>query len=747
MPAGHAGKERKRALRRTHGEAPDEAASPGIIPDSSVEPARRLWNFLSLAACKLPLPTLQRLDPILQKLRIPAFMRPARHAPNDLPPPVPRLVPADARNAPGTPFRTDDEYAANDISGDTLGRSIVAAGYALFPHADRDMFGLIISLPRGWSIPGRGALSDRDLPAPALPVEGVELRSRVDSLLSDNAGAELPFPCMHAAADLADTARARHRHVVLKFNPALPAASDGLLHFSFPPDGSIDYAPANGKADFRLTLIPPEKGGKAHILFHSFAVPSPGRHSGIRPQTQLSRGVSLEIRAPESPHRAGANTQAVVNSIRTEILGREATSEAVSLSREATSEAVSLGREATSEATLLDKEAAAAAITLDGNAAPLPSNPGASMDFPPLGKGDMVIGLRFQAPDPSKGRILHQGKPVAANPDGMVTLSGDDFDPARIAFSPTGDWEGTVRVAFAATVKNFYSKEERESSGTVRFTVIAPADRHDGAGGNGVPVLVACPACDTNFSLRDELFKPGRKARCSNCGHVFSLHAGDTSRPNGKGAAHRLDFPRIEETATGNGDSFGLCRELPERNSEGASRRIDLPRIEETEKEDEDASGLCRELIERSGAGFIFASCPTLVHPGDAASCSTFVHPDDVESAPSVDGEAIRTVPRGGILQGHFPFDAVGTPGGILFAGVSAGGGDAVKIGREGIVCRGRFGELRVACNGEFEYEADSDGAGPVWEYFTWSLYGADGRIEEGRLYMAVVGDSAATPL
>ncbi|MDR2669915.1 MAG: zinc-ribbon domain-containing protein, partial [Desulfovibrio sp.] len=658
------------------------------------EPARRLRNFLSLAAGKLSLPTLRHLDPIqrrldliLQKLRMPAFMQPARYVPDDLPPPVPHLVHADAGDAPGTPSRPDDDHAANDISGDTPGRSIIAAGYALFPHAGRDMFGLIISLPRGWSIPGRGALSDRDLPAPALPVESGEFRRRVDSLLSCNADAERLFPCMHAAADLAGAARARHRHVVLKFNPALPAAPDGLLHFSFPPDGRIDYAPAHGKADFRLTLVPPEKGGKAHILFHSFAVPSPGRHSGIRRQTQLSHGASLEIHAPESPRRDGANTRAAVNGIRTEIFG---------------------------------KETAMEAATLDGNAAPLPRNPGASMDFPPLSKGDMVTGLRFQAPDPSKGRIVHRGKPVAVTPDGIVTLSGDDFDPAGIAFSPTGDWEGTVRVDFAATIKNFYSKEERESPGTVRFTVVAPVNRPGGAGGDdggdgdNAPALVTCAKCDTTFSLPGEQFKPGKKLRCSNCGHVFSLYAGETFRPDGGSEAHRSDPTRTEETA------------LP--GSRFVFGESGLPRIEETATDCEDSSGLWREPAERYGAGFASSSCAALVHPDDAAS------------APSVDGEAIRTVPRGGILHGHFPFDEVGTPGGMRFAGVSAGGGDAVKIDRQGVVCRGRFGELRVACNGEFEYEADRDGVGPVWEYFTWSLYGEDGRIEEGRLYVAVVG-------
>ncbi len=36
-------------------------------------------------------------------------------------------------------------------------------------------------------------------------------------------------------------------------------------------------------------------------------------------------------------------------------------------------------------------------------------------------------------------------------------------------------------------------------------------------------MIIACPKCDTSFSLPDELFRPGRKARCSHCGNVFPM--------------------------------------------------------------------------------------------------------------------------------------------------------------------------------------------------------------------------------
>ena len=36
-------------------------------------------------------------------------------------------------------------------------------------------------------------------------------------------------------------------------------------------------------------------------------------------------------------------------------------------------------------------------------------------------------------------------------------------------------------------------------------------------------MIVACPQCETKFDIPDDKYRPGRKARCSNCGNVFPL--------------------------------------------------------------------------------------------------------------------------------------------------------------------------------------------------------------------------------
>jgi hypothetical protein len=359
-----------------------------------------------------------------------------------LSPPVPHSVAADpdrtlhavaercADNLAGDP---GDGLAGSGVNGETY-----VAGHALFPCKGCDLCGLVVTLPKGWSIPGRGLLSDDDLPAD-FPISAAELRRSVKAVLSGPDSLAL-FPCMHATAELADTIQAGHYHVTLKFDPTLPAATDGLLHFSFPPECGIDYAPATGKADFRLTLIPPEHANDARILFHSFAAKTPDRQTGIRRRTLLSYGAFLDV--PASSCRDNDGTGTARKSLRTEILN--------------------------------GNPPADAGFRVDGAARPRRA-PAAGMDFPPLLKGDRVIRLRFRAPDPDRGRISYRGRPVDANADGVVDLGGEDFDPACVSFSPVGHWTGTVRLIFAATVKNFFSKEEREAIGTVCFTVAAPA--------------------------------------------------------------------------------------------------------------------------------------------------------------------------------------------------------------------------------------------------------------------------------
>lgn len=36
-------------------------------------------------------------------------------------------------------------------------------------------------------------------------------------------------------------------------------------------------------------------------------------------------------------------------------------------------------------------------------------------------------------------------------------------------------------------------------------------------------MIVVCPRCETHFDIPEEKYRPGRKARCSNCGNIFPL--------------------------------------------------------------------------------------------------------------------------------------------------------------------------------------------------------------------------------
>lgn len=62
-------------------------------------------------------------------------------------------------------------------------------------------------------------------------------------------------------------------------------------------------------------------------------------------------------------------------------------------------------------------------------------------------------------------------------------------------------------------------------------------------------MLIVCPRCETTFTLSDELFKQGKKARCSNCGLVFPMTAPE-SEP-GAPAAKREAFSQENSRAQG----------------------------------------------------------------------------------------------------------------------------------------------------------------------------------------------------
>ena len=54
-------------------------------------------------------------------------------------------------------------------------------------------------------------------------------------------------------------------------------------------------------------------------------------------------------------------------------------------------------------------------------------------------------------------------------------------------------------------------------------------------------MIIACPKCETTFSLADELYKPGKKARCSQCGNIFPM-------PEEAEEDFDDDFPPLEDS-------------------------------------------------------------------------------------------------------------------------------------------------------------------------------------------------------
>ncbi len=86
-------------------------------------------------------------------------------------------------------------------------------------------------------------------------------------------------------------------------------------------------------------------------------------------------------------------------------------------------------------------------------------------------------------------------------------------------------------------------------------------------------MIVHCPSCETQFSVPDELYKPGRKARCSSCAHVFPLPELPGSAP----AAPPEPVPPVEPAPV-----FSIPEPL-----EDDFREPDAPIYEETRDDDE----------------------------------------------------------------------------------------------------------------------------------------------------------------
>lgn len=85
-------------------------------------------------------------------------------------------------------------------------------------------------------------------------------------------------------------------------------------------------------------------------------------------------------------------------------------------------------------------------------------------------------------------------------------------------------------------------------------------------------MIVTCPNCETKFNVPDDKYAPGRKARCSSCGHVFPL-------PELADDAYERE-PVVSVQAAGAFDA-PAPGDLPEDEALLASRELDdvvLPR-------------------------------------------------------------------------------------------------------------------------------------------------------------------------
>lgn len=88
-------------------------------------------------------------------------------------------------------------------------------------------------------------------------------------------------------------------------------------------------------------------------------------------------------------------------------------------------------------------------------------------------------------------------------------------------------------------------------------------------------MLTTCPQCHTKFNVPDQLYQPGKKARCSVCAHVFPLpepQQGHSSDPSGQGeGGNNRDVSAASDflTASSGRNDFSLEGDLPKHLHDG----------------------------------------------------------------------------------------------------------------------------------------------------------------------------------
>ncbi|MDL2207958.1 zinc-ribbon domain-containing protein [Desulfovibrio sp. OttesenSCG-928-M16] len=119
-------------------------------------------------------------------------------------------------------------------------------------------------------------------------------------------------------------------------------------------------------------------------------------------------------------------------------------------------------------------------------------------------------------------------------------------------------------------------------------------------------MFIACPKCETTFSLPDNLYKPGKKARCSQCGEVFPMpeQSAETAQGIGENAPPQLGIKKVNKNKLKQYAFLGIAALLllalayggwlmfgpaPEKTADQIAGQADQPRQGEPDNEEEKA--------------------------------------------------------------------------------------------------------------------------------------------------------------
>lgn len=85
---------------------------------------------------------------------------------------------------------------------------------------------------------------------------------------------------------------------------------------------------------------------------------------------------------------------------------------------------------------------------------------------------------------------------------------------------------------------------------------------------------VTCPNCSTKYNLPDEMFRPGAKARCTVCKHMFPLAGQEPERPSR--SLNDIDDSSIDDLLGEGGDELSFDSGKKKKGSKGKKGKMAL---------------------------------------------------------------------------------------------------------------------------------------------------------------------------